>query len=183
MSRTEAKAAAGGGLTPVQEAQEAVTGFLSEFKNFQTELETKLQQQEERMTMLDRKTVTHARTPLGAAADMEAPHQKAFNAYLRSGDDADLRGLELEGKALSTAVNADGGYLVDPQTSETVKSVLDTTASIRAIADVVNDPETKAAKFINKGFGGVVVIKGADLDAQIAREQDGVRALLKAVSD
>ena len=138
MSRTEAKAAAGGGLTPVQEAQEAVTGFLSEFKNFQTELETKLQQQEERMTMLDRKTVTHARTPLGAAADMEAPHQKAFNAYLRSGDDADLRGLELEGKALSTAVNADGGYLVDPQTSETVKSVLDTTASIRAIADVVN---------------------------------------------
>ena len=52
-----------------------------------------------------------------------------------------------------------------------------------AIADVVNDPETKAAKFINKGFGGVVVIKGADLDAQIAREQDGVRALLKAVSD
>lgn len=138
MSRTEAKAAAGGPVSPAQEAREAVTGFLSDFKSFQTNLETKLEQQEERLNMLDRKSVMHARTPLGAAADFDAPHQKAFNAYLRSGDDADLRGLEMEGKALSTAVNADGGYLVDPQTSETVKSVLDTTASIRAIAEVVN---------------------------------------------
>ncbi|MFK7877430.1 MAG: phage major capsid protein [Paracoccaceae bacterium] len=138
MSRTEAKATAGGGLTPAQDAQEAVSGFLSEFKTFQTDLETKLKQQEERLTMLDRKTVTHARTPLGAAADLEAPHQKAFDAYLRSGDDSDLRGLQLDGKAMSTSVNSDGGYLVDPQTSDTVKSVLASTASIRAIAQVVN---------------------------------------------
>ena len=138
MSRPEAKATAGGGLTPAEEAREAVTGFLSDFKTFQTDFETKLKQQEERLTMLDRKSQTRARTPLGAAADPAAPHLKAFNAYLRSGDDADLRGLELEGKALSTAVNADGGYLVDPQTSDTVKSVLDSTASVRAIATVVN---------------------------------------------
>ena len=38
---------------------------------------------------------------------------------------------------MSTAVAADGGYLVDPQTSESVKSVLASTASIRAIANVV----------------------------------------------
>ena len=88
--------------------------------------------------MLDRKTLTAGRTPLAGATDVVAPHKKAFNAYVRSGDDDGLRGLHLEGKALSTAVNSDGGYLVDPQTADTVKSVLNTTASIRAIATVVN---------------------------------------------
>ena len=70
-------------------------------------------------------------------AEADAPHQKAFNAYLRSGDDDGLRGLELEGKALNTAVAGDGGYLVDPQTAEMIKSTLSSTASIRAIANVV----------------------------------------------
>ena len=35
-------------------------------------------------------------------------------------------------------MNSDGGYLVDPQTAETIKSVLNATASIRSIASVVN---------------------------------------------
>ena len=60
--------------------------------------------------------------------------QKAFDAYLRSGEDDGLRGLELVGKSMSTAVNSDGGYLVDPQTSERVQSVLLSTSSIRSIA-------------------------------------------------
>jgi HK97 family phage major capsid protein len=88
--------------------------------------------------MLDRKTNTALRIPLAGATDVGAPHQKAFNTYLRSGDDDALRGLEVEVKGLSTAVNSDGGYLVDPQTSDRVKSVLNATASIRAIASVVH---------------------------------------------
>lgn len=126
------------GLSPAEDVRRAVTGFVTQFKGLQANIETKLQQTEERMTMLDRKTLTAARTPLAGATNAGAPHQKAFNAYVRSGDDDGLRGLELEGKALSTAVNSDGGYLVDPQTSDIVKSVLNTTASIRAIASVVN---------------------------------------------
>ncbi|GLQ26324.1 phage major capsid protein [Sulfitobacter pacificus] len=126
-----------GALSPAEEVRAAVTGFVTDFKGFQAEIETKLQQTEERMTMLDQKMTLPARTPLGGAADTGAPHQKAFNAYLRNGDDDGLRGLELEGKSLSTAVNSDGGYLVDPQTSATVQSVLNATASIRAIASVV----------------------------------------------
>ncbi len=135
MSRTERDAAE---LSPAEDVRRAVSGFVTQFKGFQAEIETKLQQTEERMTMLDRKTMTAARTPLAGATEAGAPHKKAFNTYVRSGDDDGLRGLELEGKALSSAVNSDGGYLVDPQTSETVKSVLNTTASIRAIASVVN---------------------------------------------
>ena len=135
MSKTEER---GVNASPAEEVRAAVTGFVTDFKGFQAEIETKLQQTEERMTMLDRKMTLPARTPLGGATDAGAPHQKAFNAYLRNGDDDGLRGLELEGKSLSTAVNSDGGYLVDPQTSEKVQSVLNATASIRAIASVVS---------------------------------------------
>lgn len=87
--------------------------------------------------MMDRKMTLPARSPLGGAIDHDAPHKKAFDAYLRNGDDDALRGLELDGKSMSTAVNSDGGYLVDPQTSERVQSVLNSGASIRAIAAVV----------------------------------------------
>ena len=138
MSKTEIKARAGEGLSPAEDAMQAVTGFVSDFKGFQAELQTKFQQTEERLTMLDRKSHTAARPPLAGATDMGAPHQKAFNAYLRSGDDDGLRGLEIEAKGLSSAVNSDGGYLVDPQTADTVKSTLNATASIRAVASVVN---------------------------------------------
>jgi len=127
-----------GALSPAEDVRRAVNGFVTQMKGFQAEIETKFQQTEERMNMLDRKTLNAARTPLAGATEAGAPHKKAFNAYVRSGDDDGLRGLHLEGKALSTAVNSDGGYLVDPQTSDIVKSVLNTTASIRAIATVVN---------------------------------------------
>ena len=132
MSKSEAQASAGEALSPAQELKAAMAGFM-------TDISTKLQQQDERMTKLDRKTmIAGARPALSQGAAPEAPHQKAFAAYLRSGDDDALRGLELEGKALNTAVAAEGGYLVDPQTSETIQSVLNATASIRAIANVVN---------------------------------------------
>ncbi len=125
--------------SPAQSVTQALAGFVQEFKGLQSEIETKLQKQEERLTMLDRKTMTNANRPvLSGAIAHEAPHQKAFEAYLRSGDDDALRGLSLEEKALSSAVAADGGYLVDPQTSETVKTVMHNMASLRGIAQVVN---------------------------------------------
>ncbi|SHG40280.1 phage major capsid protein [Cognatishimia maritima] len=123
-------------VSPVEGVKAAVAGFTSEFKGFRASVEQKLQQQDERMNKLDQKTMMAAR-PVLERTDYDAPHQKAMTAYLRTGDDDGLRGLELEGKALSTVVNGDGGYLVDPVTSETVNSVLASTASIRAIANVV----------------------------------------------
>lgn len=125
-------------LTPAQELRAAMGGFVADFKDFSNGVSAKLQKQEDRMNKLDRKTLMANRPALAASADLDAPHQKAFGAYLRSGDDDGLRGLELEGKALGTSVAADGGYLVDPQTADTIQSVLASTASIRAIASVVN---------------------------------------------
>lgn len=124
-------------MSPAQELRAALGGFVAEFKDFSNGVSAKLQKQEDRMNKLDRKTLMAARPSLAVSAEMDAPHQKAFAAYLRSGDDDGLRGLDVEGKSLNTAVAADGGYLVDPQTSDTIKGTLSATASIRAIAQVV----------------------------------------------
>ena len=138
MGNTETKSRGGEALSPAAEVKSAVTGFMNDFRDFKDELNQKIQKQEERLTMLDRKSHTPQRPALATAMETEAPHQKAFNAYLRTGEDDGLRGLEIEEKSMSTAVNSDGGYLVDPQTADTIKAVLHSTASIRAISNVVN---------------------------------------------
>lgn len=142
MDITEMRSRAGEDLSPVTEVKTAVAGFLSEFKEFRSDIHNRLKQQESLMTMLERKTYAGARPALARAADIEAPHQKAFAAYLRSGEDDGLRGLTLEGKAMSSAVAADGGYLVDPQTSATIQNVLKSAASLRQVSNVVQVEST-----------------------------------------
>jgi HK97 family phage major capsid protein len=139
---------------PGADVMAAVTGFLNEFKLFQGEMKTALQHQEERLTMLDRKTTIYGRPALSAQAETDAPHAKAFGAYLRHGDDDGLRGLSLEGKALSTAVAAEGGYLVDPQTADTIRSMLVSTSSLRAIAGVVQVDATSFDVLIDRSEVG-----------------------------
>lgn len=137
---TETKARAGEGMSPAHpgaDVKSAMAGFLNAFKGFQEDVKLSLQQQEERLTMLDRKTMTYSRPLLSAHAELDAPHKKAFAAYLRTGDDDALRGLNLEGKAMSGAVSADGGFLLDPQTADTIRSMLVATSSLRSIANVV----------------------------------------------
>lgn len=139
MSMTETRSRTGDDLSPAGELRAAIAGFVGDFRQFAADIQMKLQQQDERMTKLDRKHFAPAQRPiLAAAAETEAPHQKAFAAYLRSGDDDGLRALDLEGKAMSTAVGADGGFLVSPQTAETIRNVLLSTASIRSVATIVN---------------------------------------------
>ncbi|PTX04744.1 phage major capsid protein [Pararhodobacter aggregans] len=132
----EEKSAAPGDEAAVLRA--ALDGFVTEIKTFRADVMGNLKEQDERLTMLDRKFTTKTARPVLAQADAgEGLHLKAFDAYLRQGDDDGLRGLTLEGKGLITSVNAEGGYLVDPQTSDRIHAVLDAAASIRAIANVV----------------------------------------------
>ena len=138
MSKTERDSRVGEDVSPAQSLNAAIAGFVSDFKYFSNGINAKMQRQDDRMNKLDRKTMITARSALATTAAVEAPHQKAFAAYLRSGDDDALRGLELDGKSMNTAIAADGGYLVDPQTADTIKGTLSSTASIRAIANVVN---------------------------------------------
>ena len=137
MAKTEATPRTGEDVSPADDLRGALGAFVEDFKHFSTGIHAQLQRQEDRMNKLDRKSLMGQRPSLSTAAAEEAPHLKAFAAYLRSGDDDGLRGLTLEGKGLSTAVAADGGYLVDPKTADTVRSTLSSTASIRAVANVV----------------------------------------------
>ncbi|MCE8441891.1 phage major capsid protein [Rhodovulum sulfidophilum] len=136
MTETEAKTGRVRG--PAVEIREALEDFMKDFSSFQSEMKSRLKQQEERLTMFDRKSqVTAGRPVLSRSAEIEVPHKKAFGAYLRTGDDDALRGLEVEAKAMSTAVAGDGGYLIDPETASSIQSVLTSTASIRSISQVV----------------------------------------------
>jgi HK97 family phage major capsid protein len=140
MPKPETKSRAGDAAqdqSPHLEVKAALSGFLGEFNAFQSEIKLKLKEQENRLAMLDRKSIALSRPPLARNAEGDAPHKKAFAAYLRSGDDDGLRSLNVEEKALSTAVSADGGYLVDPQTAAQIVGVLRSSASIRSISNVV----------------------------------------------
>ena len=130
---TEVKAAAGADM-PGDLGSEMM-GFVNELKAFRTDIQKRLEAQEERMTMLDRKTIVRGRAPLSVEADAAAPHQKAFDAYIRHGDDGALRGLPLEGKAMATT--SDGGFLAAPTVSLQVQDALNITASLRRVANVV----------------------------------------------
>ncbi|MBS1303594.1 phage major capsid protein [Loktanella sp. SALINAS62] len=162
MGKTEATPRTGEDLSPTEDLRGAIGAFLTEFKTFSTGIHATLQKQEDRMNKLDRKSMMSLRPALASAAADEAPHQKAFAAYLRSGDDDGLRGLTLEGKGMSTAIAADGGYLIDPQTADTIRSTLSATASIRAIANIVNVDATSYD----------VLIDHTEMGAGWATEQD-----------
>jgi len=130
---TEVKAAAGADMPG--ELGIEMLGFVNELKAFRADIQKRLEAQGERMTMLDRKTISRARAPLSAEADQGAPHQKAFDAYIRHGDDGALRGLPLEGKAMTTT--SDGGFLAAPTVALQVQEALNVTASLRRVANVV----------------------------------------------
>ncbi len=135
----------GAGTEPGGEAlrlKAAMEDFVSEIKSFRAEVTGSLKHQEERMTMLDRKYTARlaapaARPALATGDAGDGLHLKAFDAYLRRGEDEGLRGLVLEGKGLNTGTGSEGGYLVDPQTSARVQGALLASVSIRSMANVV----------------------------------------------
>ena len=102
------------------------------------DVNTRLRKQDERLAAFERKSVLAARPALSTTAETATPHRKAFRAYLRTGDDDALRGLEPETKALSTAVSAEGGFLVAPETAETIRGVMFGMSSLRSIANVAH---------------------------------------------
>ncbi|MEO1121554.1 MAG: phage major capsid protein [Pseudomonadota bacterium] len=122
-------------LQTTQTLLNQVAGFADDIKSFRDVVEDRLSEQSLRLDALDRKDL--ARPRLARAVETASPHRKAMRAYLRSGSEDGLHALGLEQKALSSAVNADGGYLIDPATSQTVSTALNGASSIRSIANVV----------------------------------------------
>lgn len=100
---------------------------------------------EEKVARIDRAIDTlmlKAARPALAAADASRgssthaarEHKSAFDAYIRGGDSAGLRALEV--KAMSAGTPADGGYLVPADVESEIGKRLAAISPIRAIASV-----------------------------------------------
>ncbi|MEM6678922.1 MAG: phage major capsid protein [Pseudomonadota bacterium] len=117
------------------EETKAASQFLDSFEAFKTDVSERLGALDARIGTLQTKA---ARRPaLSMAADVAAPHQKAFSAFLRRGDESGMESLGLETKGLNTQSPTAGGHLVDPRTAEAVDAVLRGGGSLRAVANVV----------------------------------------------
>ena len=75
MSKTDNPALSGDHVSGVRDMKQAMSSFVSELKSFRDDIQSKLKQTEERLTMLDRKTTFAGRPHLAASPDAGAPHQ------------------------------------------------------------------------------------------------------------
>ena len=119
----------------VAETKAAVQDLVRGFQDFQHKIESRLKVQEDRLAMTDRKA--SARPALATEAVLASPERKAVAAYLRTGDDSGLVGLQVERKAMTTAVASEGGVLVDGETADRIEKLRHGASSLRGVAKVV----------------------------------------------
>jgi HK97 family phage major capsid protein len=73
-------------------------------------------------------------TSAGVQTQNAREHKAAFDSYVRTGESAGLRALEV--KALSVGSNPDGGYLVPPEVETEIGRRLTAVSPIRSIAGI-----------------------------------------------
>ena len=131
MTKTEPMARTGEGLSgsPAEMVRTALAGFIGEFNDYQDEMKVKLQQQEERLTMLDRKSISAGRPALSTSADEGAPHRKAIAAYLRSGDTLVVWKLDRLGRSMSHLIEKVGELATRGIGFRSLTENIDTTTS------------------------------------------------------
>ena len=90
---------------------------------------------DEQKRAIDNLTLKKIRPVLGRdGRAMPSEHKSAFDAYMRSGDDRQLRALDT--KAMSYGSGQDGGYLVPAETETEIGKRLSALSPIRSIASV-----------------------------------------------
>lgn len=91
---------------------------------------------DEQKRTLDELILKRARPPLGRARSHEgaSEHKEAFSAYVRRGDDTNLR--QAEEKAMTIASDPDGGYLVPDELDTEIGRRLADLSPMRSIATV-----------------------------------------------
>jgi HK97 family phage major capsid protein len=153
---------------PMLEAKAAMTDFMRDFRSFQGRIDAKLRAQDDRITMLDRKAV--GRPGLSGASEA-AGEAKAVSAYLRHGDEAGVRASALEAKGLNAATGADGGFLLDPQTSGRIAGLLRGAGTLRSVANVVSVQAGSYDVLVDRGDLGVAWATETGVAAETAPPQ------------
>jgi HK97 family phage major capsid protein len=154
---------------PMLEAKAAMTDFMRDFRAFQGRVDAKLRTQDDRISMLDRKGA--GRPSLSCAAETASGEAKAVSAYLRHGDEAGVRASSLEAKGLNAAVGADGGFLLDPQTSGRIAGLLRGAGTIRSIANIVAVHAGSYDVLVDRGDMGVAWATETGLATETAPPQ------------
>lgn len=87
---------------------------------------------------VDRLETAFSRPAVGSskktASEFESEYKKAFRNYLRKGMESGLEAAQT--KALSVGTDADGGYLVPENISETIVRIVNESSPLRALARV-----------------------------------------------
>lgn len=112
-------------------------------------LDAEQKAREELQTRLDG-IETAVNRPGGAStkSERDETYAKAFNDYMRKGAEAD------ELKAMSTQVNADGGYMVEAQMEAGIRARLRRTSPVRAVANVVSLEGNSYDILVERGDAG-----------------------------
>ncbi len=140
------------------EITDAFDDFMHAFESFKDANDERLQQLESKMNsdvltdekvdrinhaidqqkrQLDQLVLKNHRPPLGqegAISTARLEHKSAFEAYLRSGNEHQLR--QMESKAMSVGTDSDGGFLVPPELSSDIGRRLSALSPIRSLATV-----------------------------------------------
>lgn len=78
----------------------------------------------------------------------QAEHRKAFDKYLRRGDDAGL--MDIQRKAMNSGSDPDAGYLVLPEMDNIIGRVAPTISAMYRVANVVTVGSNKYEKLVKK---------------------------------
>jgi len=102
-----------------------------------------------------------ANRPLAGKDDLtpeQAEYRKAFNRFLRKGDDTNLAELQL--KAMNTGSDPDGGYLVLPEMDAAIDRIAGTVSVMNRLANTVTIGTTKYEKLVKTS--GMTMRRAAD---------------------
>ncbi len=119
------------------EVKTALTELVDDFSTVKAHMKSQILEQEKRLKMIEQNTTN--RPTLSAKTDTQSIEKKAFQAYLRNGDESYMRGGHLEEKAsaLHSSTDTSGGYLVGTDTADKISTVLSNSSNLRSVANVV----------------------------------------------
>lgn len=110
------------------------TGKAAELEEKLSKIESELQKREQQLSDIEAKMNRPSFAGSKTDDPVKAEHKKAFDAFLRKGNEAGL--ADLQKKAVQIAVDADGGYAVPEEMSREIYKLIDADSPMRAVCGV-----------------------------------------------
>ena len=110
------------------------TGNAGEYEAKLAQIEEDLQKKERQLSDIEAKMNRPGFAGMSEEDQAKDDHKKAFDAFVRKGITDGLADLQV--KAVQVGVDADGGYAVPEEMSQTIYSMLEAHSPMRAVCDV-----------------------------------------------